>query len=102
MQDPDNGGFGVLHYIIGISDLAIALRPKIFKFLRFLKTYCDLYLYTHGLKEYAIEALKFLDPNSKFLRDLSLDFYFEGNLIAPLSKNTPPSERSHMRKSIER
>ena len=37
--------------------------------LELLSEFCNLYVYSHGMKPYILEVLKIIDPDEKFFKD---------------------------------
>ena len=59
--------------------------------LSYLATFCNLFVYSHGLRDYVIEILKQIDPEKRFFRD------YDQNVIAPVD-NAEQEILNHKRK----
>lgn len=46
--------------------------------LQYLKTFCEFYVYSHGLRDYVLAILRVIDPHQKYFRD------YDHTVIAPL------------------
>ena len=59
----------------------IVVRYGVPEMLEYLHTFCNFFVYSHGLKSYVEEILKKLDPENKYFLDR------EKNFIAPIDTN---------------
>jgi hypothetical protein len=48
----------------------LVVRFGVFEMLDYLKTFCNFYVYSHGLHEYIQEILKAIDPDMKYFTNL--------------------------------
>ena len=44
----------------------LVVRFGVYEMLDYLNTFCNFYVYSHGLKEYIAEILKAIDPEEKY------------------------------------
>ena len=47
----------------------LVVRYGVCEMLDYLKTFCNFYVYSHGLHEYIGEILKSLDPDEVYFKD---------------------------------
>lgn len=59
----------------------IVVRYGVPEMLEYLHTFCNFFVYSHGLKSYIEEILKKLDPENKYFIDRERTF------IAPIDSN---------------
>ena len=41
-------------------------RPSLWTFLKHTSEFCNIYLYTHGIKEYAEAVIEAIDPEQRY------------------------------------
>ncbi len=58
-------------------DFVIFVRNGVTEMLELLSEFCNLYVYSHGLKSYIMQILQLLDPDNKYFLDR------ENRVLAP-------------------
>ena len=48
-------------------NLQVYIREGVKEMLEFLSEFCNIYVYSHGMKSYIMEVLKVLDPTGKVI-----------------------------------
>jgi hypothetical protein len=71
----------------------IVVRYGVPEMLEYLHTFCNFYVYSHGLKSYVHEILKKLDPENKYFTDREKTF------LAPVDAKMQ-NEMNQNRKSM--
>ena len=52
-----------------MSDLQIHIRQGVTEILEAVSEFCNIYVYSHGMKSYIMEVLKVLDPEEKYIKE---------------------------------
>ncbi len=52
-----------------VTDLEIHIREGVQEMLELLSEFCNIYVYSHGMKSYILEVLKVLDPEEKYFKE---------------------------------
>ena len=71
----------------------IVVRFGVPEMLSYLHTFCNFYVYSHGLKPYVEKILEILDPDQKFFQDREKTF------LAPIDQSKQ-MEMNRNRKSM--
>lgn len=52
--------------------MTCVVRDGVVDFLKFVSLFCDLYVYSHGLRGYIMEILKVLDPDEIYFKERNI------------------------------
>lgn len=60
-----------------VTNLQVHIREGVQEMLELVSEFCNIYVYSHGIKSYILEVLKVLDPEEKYIKER------EKRVIAP-------------------
>jgi hypothetical protein len=52
----------------GVTDLQVHIRDGVKEVLEVISEFCNIYVYSHGMKSYIMEVLKVIDPEEKYIQ----------------------------------
>jgi RNA polymerase II subunit A-like phosphatase len=99
-NDPNNSNYEILkdvyHFVLPDSDTVyyIKLRPGVREFLKEIKQYYELHIYTMGTRSYANAVAKIIDPTSEYFGNRILSRDESGSFASKSIQRLFPCDQS--------